>query len=64
MISGATSSWSPVTSRVSQEPALELLLSIIHVDNVDNGIVSWISNFADYFKLNLTLELNANILTL
>ena len=51
MINGETSDWAKVTSDVPQGSVLGPLLFLIYINDLDDNILSKISEFADDIKL-------------
>ncbi len=56
IIDGTASVWAPVTSGVRQGSVLRPVLFIIYINDIDVGLNSFISKFADNTKIgNLTI---------
>ncbi len=51
VIKDTASDWSPVTSRVPQGSVLEPVLFMIYINDIDIGLNSFISKFADDTKI-------------
>ena len=61
MVNGQTSDWASVTSGVHRGSVLDLLLFIIYINDIDEGIVSRISKFADDTKLGMNVSESENV---
>lgn len=62
VINGKASEWAPVTSGVPQGSVLGPLLFIIYINDIDVGIISKISKFADDTKLGANVENSKGVL--